>query len=127
MTYLNFLIIFLGGPLVALSLLHGLARRGQRPSTLVSRTAWVAVSAASGVAMYGAPNGAVTACSVAPAGANAVAWRASRSVTWALVLGLISSRVGMAAGEQAVYLSLLVHGPPQPDSLALHWCPTHTG
>lgn len=43
MTYLNFLIIFLGGPLVALSLLHGLARRGQRPSALVSRTAWVAV------------------------------------------------------------------------------------
>ena len=46
MTYLNFLIIFLGGPLIALTALHLLTRRA-RPAypTWVSRAAWVAVAA----------------------------------------------------------------------------------
>jgi lycopene cyclase domain-containing protein len=45
MTYLNFLIIFLGGPLVVLAALHLLARRaGPRPGTWHSRAAWVAVA-----------------------------------------------------------------------------------
>lgn len=54
MTYLNFLIIFLGGPLVGLSVLHGLSvrhrrsqrgRPDQRPSVWTGRTAWLAVGA----------------------------------------------------------------------------------
>ncbi len=48
MTYLNFLIIFLGGPLVGLGLLHWRHWRGQsdqRPSAWVGRTAWLAVAA----------------------------------------------------------------------------------
>jgi len=50
MTYLNFLIIFLGGPLIGLGALHGLSvvrGRGlpdQRPSAWTGRAAWLAVA-----------------------------------------------------------------------------------